>query len=70
MLLPFNLAKSFMSCLASCLSSSFYNNILNAFLISKDVQNSSIKSMQEVEASTLEIWITHGIDCSIFTKET
>jgi hypothetical protein len=28
-------------------------------------QNSSIKSMQEVEASTLDIGIAQGIDCSV-----
>ena len=31
-------------------------------------QDSSIKSMQEVEASTLEIGITYGIDCSVFKE--
>jgi hypothetical protein len=32
-------------------------------------QDSSIKSMQEVEASTLEIGIAHGIDDSSSSKE-
>jgi len=31
-------------------------------------QGSSIKSMQEVEASTLEIGIAQGIDCSVFKE--
>jgi hypothetical protein len=31
-------------------------------------QDSSIKTMQEVEASTLKIGIAQGIDCSIFKE--
>jgi hypothetical protein len=43
----------------------FYNNIL----IQDGEQDSSIKSMQEVEASTLEIGIAQGIDDSSSSKE-
>jgi hypothetical protein len=39
------------------------------FSLQDDEQDSSIKSMQEVEASTLEIGIAQGIDDSSSLKE-
>jgi hypothetical protein len=43
----------------------FYNHIL----IARGEQDSSIKSMQEVEASTLETGIAQGTDDSSSSKE-
>src|SRR6185437_7567897 len=73
--LPFNLYKSFMSLSTSCLSSSFssamrsshdYTTTFSLHFSSQELeQESSIKSMQKVEASTLEIGIAQGIVCFI-----
>src|SRR6185312_15772127 len=73
MLLPFNLYKSFMSLFISCLSSSFSLAMRSShdstttfslhFSLQGLEQESLIKSMQEVEASTLEIGIAQGIVC-------
>src|SRR6185437_2612055 len=76
--LPFNLYKSFMSLPTSCLSSSFslamrssYDSTTTFslhFSLQGLEQELSIKSMQEVEASTLEIGIAQGLVCFIFKK--
>src|SRR6185503_15741185 len=73
--LPFNLYKSFMSLPTSCLSSSFSLAIRSShdstitfslhFSLQGLEQESSIKSMQEVEASILEIGIAQRIVCFI-----
>src|SRR6185312_1220581 len=73
--LPFILYKSFMSLSTSCLSSSFslamrssHDSITTFslyFSLQGLEQDLSIKSMQEVETSTLEIGIAQGIACSI-----
>src|SRR6185436_2480587 len=73
--LPFNLYKSFMRLSTSCLSSSFSlamrsshdsTTTFSLHFSSQGLeQDSSIKSMQEVEASTLEIGISQGIVCFI-----
>ena len=76
MLLPFNLYKYFMTLFTYCLSSSFFLAMRSShdsttisskyFSLQGLEQDSSIKSMQEDEASTLEIGIAQGIDCFIF----
>jgi hypothetical protein len=75
MLLPFNLPKSLMSLSTSCLSSSFSLEMRSShyptttfskhFSLQGLEQDSSIKTLQEVEASTLKIGIAQEIDCSI-----
>ena len=75
MLLPFNLAKSFMSLSISYLSLSFSLAMRSSydsttifslhFSLQGLEQDSSIKSMQEAKASALEIGIAPGIDCSV-----
>src|SRR6185503_19131417 len=75
MSLSFNIYKSFMSLSTSCLSSSFSlamrsshdSTITFSYHFSWQglEQDSSIKSMQEVEASILEIGIAQGIVCFI-----
>ena len=78
MSLPFNLYKSFMSLSTSCLSSSFSLSMRSShdstiifslhFSLQGLEQDSSIKSMQEVEASILEIGIAQEIVYSIFRE--
>src|SRR6185503_3131801 len=76
--LLFNLYKSFMSLSTSCLSSSFSLAMRSShdstttfsqhFSLQGLEKESSIKSMQEVEASTLEIGIAQGIVCFVSKK--
>src|SRR6185436_18427435 len=76
--LPFNLYKYLMSLSTSFLSSSFSLAMRSShdstttfslhFSLQGLEQDSSIKSMQEVETSTLEIEIVYGIVCFIFKR--
>ena len=48
--------------------SSYDSTITSSTHFSLQGLDSSIKSKQEVEASTLEIGIAQGIDCSVFKE--
>jgi hypothetical protein len=73
--LSIKLANLSWSHFTSCLSSSFFSPkresyvSTTTFSLQDGEQDSSIKSMQEVEASTLELGIAQEIDDSSRSKE-